>query len=64
MKMAKVVLTENGLFSGEIKDEFGDIESATLDISLSYVAKWAIEHGCLLENIQFPKRINHVNQEA
>ena len=43
-KIAIVRKTDNG-WEGEIRDEYGDVESATTGNSKEYVLRWAKEHG-------------------
>uniref|UniRef100_A0A6H2A520 Uncharacterized protein n=1 Tax=viral metagenome TaxID=1070528 RepID=A0A6H2A520_9ZZZZ len=46
MKIAKIGITETGLYWGEIRDEYGDVESATLQDTPIETYKWAVEHNC------------------
>jgi hypothetical protein len=45
MKIATIGQHENGIFYGEIRDEFGDIEAATTKMTAQEVHIWASEHG-------------------
>ena len=45
MKIATIGQHENGTFYGEIRDEFGDVESATTKMTAQEVHIWASEHG-------------------
>lgn len=45
VKIATIGQHENGIFYGEIRDEFGDIESATTKATAQEVHIWAAEHG-------------------
>lgn len=45
MKIATIGQHENGIFYGEIRDEFGDVESATTKATAQEVHIWAAEHG-------------------
>jgi len=46
MKEATISQAENGMYEGTIKDEFGDVESATLVKTAFEVHRWAAEHDC------------------
>jgi len=45
MKIATISQHENGIFYGEIRDEFDDVESATTKTTAQEVHIWASEHG-------------------
>ena len=45
-KYATMSQQENGMYSAEIRDEYGDIESAITCQRAVEVHQWAYEHGC------------------
>ena len=44
MKTATIGQHENGIYTGEIRDEYGDIESAMTASTAAEVHQWAFEH--------------------
>ena len=45
MKIATISQHENGIYEGEIRDEFNMVESAITAKTATEVHKWAWEHG-------------------
>lgn len=46
MKTATIYQAENGMYHGEVLDEWGDVESAIVTTTAADVHRWAWEHGC------------------
>ena len=46
MRVARISQHENGLFIGEIKDDFNCIESVTTALTPAEVWGWAKNHNC------------------
>ena len=49
-KAIRMGMDRNGLYFGEIKDEYGDVESATSAKLRKEIEQWFLEHG--IKNVQ------------
>ena len=45
MKIATIAQHENGLYTSEIRDEYGDVESAIIAATPTEVYRWAVDHN-------------------
>ena len=46
MKHATISQAENGMYTGEIKNEYGTVDAGITAKTAAEVHKWAAEHGC------------------